>query len=175
MRNRFLIFFGLITLLLLQGCASHATNIGNSTFQSSDKTYTVKMRPGWEVITSLKGNFSMTINNGRTLLLGNTARNVAVSDGKLIELADNLNTRYAREMGNGTVSQSEMLRTKNDNLRYVRGTGEGKTNAGTPVLFTTYIIAGNKNLYVFFITGQEESYIKEQDIIRKIPDNFREL
>lgn len=168
-----MVLFGIVTLLLLQGCASYATNIGNNTFQSSDKAYTIKMRAGWDVITGLDGNFSMTIHKGDSLLLGSTVKNVTVSDGKLIELAESVNDRYAKGM-NGTISQGDIQRTSG-NLRYIKGTGEGKTRGGTPVLYSTYVIAGHKNLYLLFVTGKEDSYIDEQNIINQIPSNFNEL
>lgn len=174
MRKHIMRFFGIITLLLLQGCATYATNIGNNTFQSSDKTYTVKMRSGWDVITGLKGNYTMTLHKSGALLLGSTIKAVNVSNGKLTELADSLSTRYARGM-HGTITQSEVMRTKNGNLRYIKGTGEGETDRGTPVLFSTYVIAGNNNLYIFIVTGKEDSYIEEQEIINQIPNNFNEL
>jgi hypothetical protein len=174
MRKHIMGFIGIIALLMLQGCASYATNIGNNTFQSSDKTYTIKMRSGWDVITGLSGKFTMTIHKDRTLLLGNTIKNVSISDGKMTELADTLNTRYARSM-HGEITQSEIMTTSRGNLRYIKGTGSGETDKGTPVLYSTFVIAGNKHLYILFVTGEEESYIDEQQIINQIPDNFNEL
>ncbi len=38
--------FTLLTVMLLSGCVSQATYLGDYTFQSSDKTYTLKMGRG---------------------------------------------------------------------------------------------------------------------------------
>ncbi len=122
----------------------------------------------------------MTLGNAtsETILIGATLTLKQLSDEQLADAAKELTNSIANELRDASITSSKIQRTAIGGLRYVQIAGDGiLVNKGKklPILISSYLIIGNKHAYFLLTMGTEDSFLDEQEIIRRIPRHFREL